>query len=155
MTTQTTLTKPDNLDTSILHHPSVVRQWKADTADYFQALRNIEQAELNKAKTISAYENRILSEDEYFALKVKQKTEQDEKQAEREAAAKATALAEIDRLMASPPTVEVLHRGEFQFISEVIMYANRGYELADLIACMPGLYHCTLSAPVAVKKGGK
>lgn len=65
MQNQTTPTKPLDLDPTILHSPDEVRQWKSDTADYFQALRNIERAKEIKAEAIKAEANRPLTPDEY------------------------------------------------------------------------------------------
>lgn len=147
--TQTTPIKPADLDHTILHSPDAVRQWKQDCADFHQAIRAIEQAKVAKVQAVEAHNNRILSEDEYFQLKVKEKAANDARIAERAAAEKAAALAEIDRLMASPDIAEVMHRNEHNFLREVIHFANRGYTLADegFLHFGMGLYHVQMSAP--------
>ncbi|MDO8774306.1 MAG: hypothetical protein Q7K57_37455 [Burkholderiaceae bacterium] len=155
-TTTTALTKPAGLDPTRLHSPEEYQKWKSDTAAYFQGIRDAERAEQVKEQAVKAYENRILSSTEYFEMAVKREAENKAKQAEREAEQKAAALAEIDRLMASPETVEVLHRSEFTFMLEVIQWANRGYVLNSLMSLMPGLCHAVMSAPApAPKKAGK
>jgi hypothetical protein len=124
-------------------------------ADYHQALRNIEYAKQLKEQATTAYENRILDDQEYFQLAVERKKEQDAKIAEREAAEKAAALAEIDRLMSSPPTVEVMHRNEYTFLQEVILWSGKGYVLNEngFHSFVMGMYHVTMDAPA--KKGNK
>ena len=154
MNTQTIPTKPADLDSTRLHSPDEVRQWKSDCADYHAANRAIEQAKITKAQAAVAYENRTLSESEYYEFAVKRKAADDAKQAEREAITKAAALAEIDRLMGSPEIAEVLHRNEYTFLQEVIQWSNRGYVLADngFMCFMPGMYHINMQAPAATKK---
>lgn len=151
---QTTPTKPADLDSTILHSPDAVRQWKSDWATYHAATRAVEQAKINKAQAAVAYENRTLSESEYHEQAVKRKQEQDTKQAERAAVEKAAALAEIDRLMGSPDIAEVMHRNEYSFLLEVIQWSSRGYVLADngFLSFMPGLYHIQMQAPPTTKK---
>lgn len=155
MQTQNTPIKPADLDNTILHSPDAVRQWKAEWADYHQAIRDIEQAKVAKAQAIVAYENRMLDDDEYFQLKVKEKAANDAKIAERVAAEKAAALANIDRLMGSPDIAEVTHRNEYSFLQEVIQWANRGYVLSDdgFLNFGMGFYSIQMSAPK--KKGSK
>lgn len=149
MQNQTTPTKPADLDPTRLHSLDEQRQWKSDWADYHATIRAVEQAKVTKAQAIVAYENRTLSESEYFDLAVKRKAEQDSRNAEREAIAKAAALAEIDRLMGSPDIAEVLHRNEYAFVQEVIQWSGRGYVLADngFLSFMPGMYHINMQAP--------
>jgi FMN phosphatase YigB (HAD superfamily) len=154
MQTQNTPIKPADLDSTILHSPDAVRQWKADWVDYHAATRAIEQARITKAQAIVAYENRTLSESEYHEQAVKRKQEQDAKQAERAAVEKAAALAEIDRLMGSPDIAEVMHRNEYSFLLEVIQWANRGYVMADngFLTFGMGMYHIQMQAPPATTK---
>ena len=149
MQNQTTPIKPANLDNTILHSPDAVRQWKAECEDYHQAIRAIEQAKIAKAQAVVAYENRTLDENEYFALKVKEKAENDARIAERAAAEKTAALANIDRLMGSPDIAEVMHRNEYSFLQEVIQWANRGYVLnADgFLNFGMGFYNIQMTAP--------
>ena len=103
-----------------------------------------------------AHQNRNLNDDEYFAMAVKRKAENDLKIAERVAAEKAAALAEIDRLLSSPASVEVVQRSEFAFIREVIHWANRGFTMPDsgFMAMMPGMFHIVMDAPATTKKVG-
>lgn len=157
MTNQTTPIKPENLDSTRLHSPEEVKQWKADTADYFSALRAIENAKVAKAQAQVAYANRTLTSDEYHELAVKREADRQAKQAERETAEKTAALAEIDRKMASPDTVEVMNRSEYNFLLEVIMWSNRGYTLQDngIHHFGMGLYHVQLTAPAKKKASAK
>lgn len=150
MQNQTTLTKPENLDPTRLHSPDEVRQWKAECSEYHRAIREIEQAKVAKDQAVVAYKNRTLDENEYFALKVKEKAEQDARIAERAAAEKAAALASIDRLMGSPAIAEVMHRSEYSFLQEVIQWANRGYVLANdgFLNFGMGFYHIKMTAPI-------
>lgn len=145
--------KPVELDPKKLHSPSEVRQFKAETADYFQALRDIEQSRNVKAQAEHAHQNKTLDDDEYFALAVKRKAENDAKIAERLATEKAAALAHIDHLLSSPPTIEIMHRSEFAFLKEVIHWANRGYVMPDsgFLAMMPGMFHIVMDAPAKSK----
>ena len=155
MTNTTSPIKPADLDSTRLHSPAELREWKAKTADYHQAIRDIERAKFVASQAAVAQQNRTLNEEEYFAMAVKRKAENDARIAEREAAEKAAALADIERLLSSPPTVDVLHRSEYSFMVEVIQWANRGYTMQDngLMAMMPGLYHVILNAPAPAKKG--
>jgi hypothetical protein len=156
MTTQTTPTKPLDLDPTILHSPDAVRKWKADSADYFQALRDIEQTALDKEQAVTAHANRTLDENEYFQLAVKRKKEQDDKQAEHAAIQKAKELAAIYFAMSSPPVADIMENNEYRFLASVVNFANRGYTLGDngILHFGMGLFHCQLDAPVVAKKAG-
>jgi len=147
----TALTKPLPLDNTRLHHPDVVRKHKADTADFFQAIKAAEQAKVAAAQAAIDYSNRALNEAEYWQISVDRKAAQDAIAAERKSNEKAAALVEIDRLMQSPPIAEVMHRSEYSFIQEVIMWANRGYVMNEsgFINFGMGHYHVLLTAPAA------
>lgn len=158
MTNQTsTPIRPADLDNTKLHTPTEYKAWQQSMRDYHQAIRDIEQAAERKAQAVIAEQNRVLTDAEYHALAVKRKETSDAVAAERVAAEKTLALAEIQRLMASPETVEVLQRNEFQFLTEVLHWANRGYVLAEngFHSMGYGLFHVTLQAPVAAKKAAK
>jgi len=139
-TTTTTPIKPADLDIYTLHSPEAVKAWKQDVADYHQALARIERAKEAKQQAAIAEQNRVLTDEEYY---------QDDIAAERAAAEKAAALAEIERLMSSPKTVDVINRNEVLFMIEVIQWANRGYTMAEngFHSFGMGLYHITMNAP--------
>lgn len=154
MTTQTLPTKPADLSIYVLHSPEAIRQHAAETRDYFNEIRKIEHAEAVRAQAILANANRPSTDDEYFAQAQKREAENQAKQAERAATEKADALAEIDRLLASPPTVEVVHRNEFLFLQKVIQYAGRGYVMTDdgFLSFTPGMYHIVMNSPQQAAK---
>lgn len=152
----TTPIKPEPLSLYTLHTPEVVKQWKAEMADYYQELASIENAEKIKDQDEYAHQNRILSEDEYFQVAVKRQKVIDDKASTTAVEAKKAALSEIDHRMSSPATVDVINRNEFAFIQEVIHWANRNYTLANdgFHSFVSGLYHIQMTAP-ANKKVGK
>ena len=155
MTTQnTTPIKPDDLSIYVLHSPEAVRAWKEEVAEYHQALARIERAKEAKAKAAIVEKNRVLTDEEYHQEALKRKKIADDKLAERVAAEKAAALAEIERLMSSPATVDVINRNEVLFMVEVIQWANRGYTMAEdgFRSFGMSLYHITMNAPVLAKK---
>lgn len=156
MSNTTAPTKPADLSMYVLHTPAEVRQHRLDTEDYFKAIQDIERAKQAKAQAVINEANRTLNDDDYFALKLKQKKEQDDKQAQRVAAEKATELARIDFLMSSPPVVEIMETNEHRFLTSVINFASRGYTLGDngILHFGHGLFHCNLDAPATTKKAG-
>jgi hypothetical protein len=148
-TTTTTPIKPADLDIYTLHSPEAVKAWKQDVADYHQALARIERAKEAKQQAAIAEQNRVLTDEEYYQEALKRKKIADDIAAERAAAEKAAALAEIERLMSSPKTVDVINRNEVLFMIEVIQWANRGYTMAEngFHSFGMGLYHITMNAP--------
>lgn len=157
-TAQTQPIKPDDLSIYELHSPEARRQHAAEVEAYFQALRNIENAKQAKAQAAIDYANRPLDESEYFALAVKRKKEQDDKQAAHAAVLKAKELAAIDFAMSSPPVADIMETNEYRFLTSVVNFANRGYSLGSngILHFGMGLYHCQLDAPApAPKKAAK
>nr|WP_315428108.1 hypothetical protein [uncultured Albidiferax sp.] len=148
--------KPADLDNTKLHTPAEYKAWQQSMRDYYNALRAIEQAAERKAQAVIAEQNRPISDDEYHALAVKRKQIADDKIAERAAAEKSAALAEIEKLMSSPATVDVINRNEVLFMVEVIQWANRGYTMPEtgFHSFGLGLFHITMNAPVLAKKVG-
>lgn len=152
------LIKPADLDNKILHHPDVVRQHKSDVFEYHAAIRATEQAKVVADQAAEAHANRIISDEEYYQANVLRQQEQEKRQASYVVAEKAAALANIDRLMQSPPVAEVVARNEFAFLQELILWSSKGYTLEDngIVHFGPGFYNVLLSAPAApIKKASK
>lgn len=147
--------KPTPLDSTTIHHPDTVRKWKSDMADYANAVRAIEHRAQMKAQAEAAKAAAPLTDDAYFALKLKAHNDQKAKEAARLAAEKAEELARIDHLMSSPAVAEVFQRTEYTAIQEIIHWASRGYTLADsgFLNFHGGVYHLQMNAPA--KKVGK
>ena len=156
MSTNIAPVKPADLDNTRLHTPEEVRTWKDAVHSYSVALANIRQKELaeQQAKYVAA--NKTLDDSEYFQLAIARKAASDAKQAEYAAQEKASALAKIEYALSSPPIAEVLARDAYNFVSQVIGWANRGYVLSDagLEGFGFGVFHCHMLAPVAVAKAG-
>lgn len=156
--TTTTITAPQRpapMDNTRINTPGEYRAWQDAEASYFATLRRIEQVKQQAAEQAKAEANKTLTENEYYLEACERHRQQQEKAAAAQAAEKAAARAEVDRLSASPDVVDIMQRNEWAFIQEVCHWSRRQYTLEDggLHACMPGLYHATMTAPA--KKGGK
>lgn len=162
MTTQTANNKPTPpapLDPSIPHHPDTYRRWQREWQAYHAALREEEEAERKRQQTREQAEaNRVLSDDQYYALAVKRHDELVKKAAEREAAAKAQAEAEGAYFASLPDIAEVLESTEHIFLVKLAQWIAAGYEVRDdsIVHFVRGCYSVRLykTAP-PVKKGDK
>jgi hypothetical protein len=154
MTTNTTLTRPDNLDPSKLHSPTEVRAWEAAVFGYHEQVRE-EAALLRKREEAKVHEqNKALSPDEYFQEAVEREAIKQARLAEIQAAEQAKEDAAAAYLASSPDVAEISTSNPYKFITEVIHWASKGYVLPDDadITMLPTLCMCKLHKPVAARR---
>lgn len=156
MTTDT-LTMPEPLDPSRLHSPTEVRMHATKVAAYRDALREEEAALRRKQEQAAAAADRVLSEDEYFALALKFNEAQKAKEAQREAERKAKDDEEAAYLASHPATAEIMERSEYRLLTALEHWIKRGYSVTpdSVQAFGMGLFHVTLAAPAPTKGGAK
>lgn len=154
MTTETTIQRPADLDPTKLHTPAEYRKWKSDVADYHAAIREEQNRERRKEEAKAAHKNRILTDDENYALAVERLAEQQKREAERKAVRQAEQDAKAAYLASRPDVAEVLERSDFHFLLAVVHWANKGYALSanGVDAFLPGFYSCRLDKPVTAKQ---
>lgn len=150
----TTITRPADLDPSRHYSPAQVRLWKAEVAAYHQTLREEDASRHRKEEAAEASRNRVLSEDEYYALTLKRLAEAQAKEAKREAAERAEQEAEAAYLACMPDLAEVLESTEYHFMLKLQHWFQQGYELTDdsIRYFVPGCYAVSLRKPATIKR---
>lgn len=148
-----TLTMPEPLDPSRLHHPSEVRTHAAKVAAYFDAIREEEAARRRKQQAAEAAAKATLDEDDYFKLALKRQQDQQAKEAARQAEEKAEKDAAAAYLTSTPEFAEAVANNPFTLLTKLEPWFARGYRMtADSIKFwLPNLMHVVLAAPVSAK----
>lgn len=153
-------TLPLPLDPTQFHTRQEIREHQEAQQYYHEYQRDIEtQARIdadNARAKVLAEANRELTDAEYDDWMRKEWQAQKDKQAALVSKEKADALERTAYLLSSPPMVDLLHRGEYNFLKDFEYWASRGYTLGDggLQAFQPGFYHVQLTAPATTKKAG-
>ena len=150
------LTMPEPLDLTRPHHPSEVRAHANRVAAYHEALREQEAAERRKQEAREAATDRVLSEDEYYALSLKLHEAQKQKEAQREAERKAKEDEEAAYLASLPELAEISENSEYLFLTKLAAWIAKGYRVTEesVRYWVPGFYCVILAAP-ATKGGAK
>ena len=121
--------RPEPLDTTKLHTPAAVRAYKAAESRYWQEMQDIARKEEQEAVADRAYANRILNEDEAYALAVERQNRQRELDLQRQVAALAAKTARDEYLASTTPTVEVCETSFYAFLVTFEHFAAKGYTL--------------------------
>jgi hypothetical protein len=147
-----TLTRPADLDVTRLHSPVEVDMWKAEWHAYRETLRAEEKRERLNQQAKEAYENRLLTRDEYHALSVQREAEKQGRQAARQAAAKAKADEEAAYLASLPEVAEVCEQSDYLFLLRLQHWMAQGYTVAEdsIQAFQLGSYWVRLNKPVFI-----
>ena len=156
MTTElNTITRPAPLDPSRLHHPSTVRQWKADEAAYWAAVNAAKREAERKAEADRAYASRNLTEEESWQLAVERENQSRARALEREAAAYAAQQEKEAFMASSPDTVDVMENTPASLLRQVEFWVGeRGYSIdytGPLDFLPPSLYAVRLKRPARKK----
>jgi hypothetical protein len=156
-TMNTKLQPPALLDNTKLHTRDEYKAWQDAMYEYYAAIRAEEQREARIAAAKEATANRLLSDHEYHALALQREAEKQARQAERAAAERAEQDAKESYLSSLPEVAEVSAHSPFIFLTEVCLWANRGYTLEDdgNVNFMMGFYTATLNKPAPAAKKAK
>lgn len=151
-----TPTMPSPLDLSRLHSPAEVRIHAAKVAAYRDAVREEEAEQRRKQEAAEAAADRVLSEDEYFALSLKLHQAQKAKEAARQAAEQAEKDAAAAYLESHPETAEITADNPYHALVKLEHWIAKGYRVTEQsVGCwLPNFIHLVLAAPVSAK-GGK
>lgn len=155
--TNDALTMPEPLDLSRPHHPAEVRAHANRVEAYHAARREEEAAQRRKQEARDATKDRVLTEDEYFALSLKLHEAQKQKEAQREAERKAKEDEEAAYLASLPEFAEVSEHSEYLLLTKLAAWIGKGYRVTEesVRYWMPGFYCITLAAPVRTNGGAK
>ena len=156
----TTPALPAPLSPDEFHSRAAIREHQQAEQAYHAhqraAARKI-QIDADNARSKAIVEaNKELSDIAYDEIKRREWQASRDKQAAILAKEKQDALEKTAFLLSSPPTIDLFHRSDFNFLKEFSHWCGRGYTLPDdgVQVFQPGHYAVRLTAP-APKKAAK
>lgn len=130
-TINTTPTMPEPLSIYVIHSPEDRRRHAIEVAAYYDYIREEEQRQRTIEQAKIAEANRVLTDDDYYALALKRKAEQDAREAAREAERQAAADAKAAYLASAPDVAVISETSPYLFLQQVALWASRGYTISE------------------------
>jgi len=142
-------------DITRLYSPAEQRSVQAHNRAVYEARRLAEQAIQKAAERDRNHANRILTDEEYYAMKKKENEERQFKQKMHELEIAAKRQAQIDYMNSSPDEVKINANNPFELTQQINHWVGkRGYviQTENIFYFISGCYALTLSAPPAKRK---